>query len=162
MPQEAIFSDTELACLTQDEIEFLREQIDTLKLELSHRDEQLQQVQQELKYTNQELCRAFQINRPSLEEAKKLANQVLVRRPFARTAVAELLSALYGAAVSPLDLEPSPAHQKAHLAKLAAHTQQLQTQFNQLEPQFVTLQTLSQELRVQCQALRAQRQKKEE
>ena len=45
--------------LQQCEIELLREQVASLKLELRDKNQQLQEVEQELRYTNEELCVAL-------------------------------------------------------------------------------------------------------
>ncbi len=59
--------------LLRQQIEFWRELVESLDLELHDKEQQLQATSQELNYTNKELCSALMFERVTLVEAKELS-----------------------------------------------------------------------------------------
>lgn len=53
----------------EERVEFLLKQIESLKLYLFHKDYELQQIEQELNYTRQELCAAISSKLLTMNEA---------------------------------------------------------------------------------------------
>lgn len=92
----------ELLC---EQIEFWRELVESLNLELHEKEQQLQAIEQELNYTNKELCSALMLERVNLAEAKKLSKTILKNNKSASKSLADLLSAIYGSQVQPEELE---------------------------------------------------------
>ena len=62
----------------EETVEFLLEQIESLKLYLFHKNYELQQIEQELDYTKQELCDALSSKQLTINEAMELAKNFLV------------------------------------------------------------------------------------
>ncbi len=79
----------------EDEIDILREQIESLKQLLHHQNEKLQETEQELKHTNHELAAALNSEQLTLDEAKALAKNILTINKPPRDVLAEFLSSFY-------------------------------------------------------------------
>lgn len=92
-----------------EEIEILREQLESLNLELHHKEQQLQEALQELKLTNQELCTALSeesLAPPTRDSALKLALKILSSEKPARECLASLRGAIYDETVHPWEQGP--------------------------------------------------------
>jgi len=61
----------------EETVEFLLEQIESLKLYLFHKNYELQQIEQELDYTKQELCDALSSKQLTINEPMELAKKAL-------------------------------------------------------------------------------------
>lgn len=141
-----------------EEIEILREQLSSLKqevhlleLKLHEQREQMQELEAELHSTNQELCRAVNTPYLSLDEAKKIAKDLIAadKPPF--EAIAELLSTIYACEVPvsqsdssfPVDTDAQQPHAKQYITSterrkvvLVAKYTELQAQTEDLREQF--------------------------
>lgn len=91
--------------LLREQLEFSRELTESLKLESRYKDRQLQEVEQELKYTNHDLCTALMLEQVCFEEAKELAKTILKSKKPVSQSLAELLSAIYGSTVKIEEVE---------------------------------------------------------
>ncbi|PSB26926.1 hypothetical protein [Chlorogloea sp. CCALA 695] len=87
---------------TLEQIEILHEVIETLNLGLRYKEQQLQELEQELIDTNQELWTTFSLEQISLAQAKALARTIWQTNKSTSDSLAELIGAIYGSAV---DLE---------------------------------------------------------
>ncbi len=86
-------------------VKLLCEQIETLKQLLQLQQLELYQIQQELNYTNKELCAALNAEWLTLEEAKELVKKILVsKKPYSQS-LAKLLSAIYNSTVKASELD---------------------------------------------------------
>lgn len=93
-------------CELQDTIEILQEQLESLNQLLLYKELEIQEMEQELLSTNQELCSALSLECLTLEEAKELAKKILASQKPTGECLAELLSAIYGSSVKADELEP--------------------------------------------------------
>lgn len=100
------FIDSEILLPELEEIALLREQIESLMLELLEKNEDLRELEQELQSTNEELCEALKItDLVSFPRAKKCAQMILKSQLPQKEALAALLSAIYGCPVQASDLQ---------------------------------------------------------
>ena len=90
--------------LSREQIEFWRELVDSLNLELRDKEQRIQQVEQELMYTNQELCNAFMLQKLEPDEAIEFAQKILQNQKSVSESLAELLTAIYNRAIKPKEL----------------------------------------------------------
>ncbi|WP_206756644.1 hypothetical protein [Aerosakkonema funiforme] len=90
----------------EDTIEILRQQIEMLNQELRGKELQLQELEQELSFTNEQLC-AYSSQQLTFKEAKELAKYLLASQKSSSESLAELLSAIYGYYVKGNDLKPT-------------------------------------------------------
>ncbi|MBF2006944.1 MAG: hypothetical protein IGS49_16100 [Chlorogloeopsis fritschii C42_A2020_084] len=88
----------------EDALELLWEQVETLKQELYYKELDLQEIEQELNYINQELCAALTSEWPPLDEAKQLFKNILVSKKPISESLAELLSLIYNSTVQASEL----------------------------------------------------------
>ena len=84
---------------TLEQIEILHEVVKTLNLESRYQKQQLQELEQELIYTNQELCTALQLENINFAQVKALARTILKSNKSTRDSLAELIGAIYSSAV---------------------------------------------------------------
>lgn len=94
-------------------VELLREQVKTLKQELQYERQIVKEYHQELLCTNlemsiinTELQEVRRLERLKLDEANRLAQNILGRHKSTSKALAELLSAIYDILVTADQLEP--------------------------------------------------------
>ncbi len=78
----------------EETVEILKEQIESLKLELCYTSHELEEIEQELNYTNHELCAlnklyAASSKLVSINEVKKLAKNLLVNEKPIRAVLVE-------------------------------------------------------------------------
>lgn len=81
----------------EEKVEFLLEQIESLKLYLCDKDYELQEIRQELIYTNQELCTALNSQPLTIDEAIELTKKLLASDRLTEDALVELLIAINSA-----------------------------------------------------------------
>ncbi|MBD0347334.1 MAG: hypothetical protein ICV63_21435 [Coleofasciculus sp. Co-bin14] len=112
LQETTIISAYELLKL-QHEAEILREQVDSLKHELEYKNWLIEACQQELRDANSEieafnceLQNIYSLEALKLDEAKRLARNMLSHRRFTRESLAELLSAMCCVEVTADELEP--------------------------------------------------------
>ncbi|MEI2579406.1 hypothetical protein [Scytonema sp. PRP1] len=80
----------------EEKVEFLLEQIESYKLELCYKNYELQEIKQELSYTNQELCAAvISTKQLTINEAMELAKKLLASDKPTEDVLVELLTAIY-------------------------------------------------------------------
>lgn len=91
--------------LLREQLEFYREIVESLKLERLNQKQELQELEQELAYTNRNLCDALKLERVCLEEAKALAKTILKSKKSVSKSISELLSAIYHSPVRLEELE---------------------------------------------------------
>ena len=89
----------------EDTVELLYEQIETFKQLLEYKQLELEEIKQQLRYTNEDLCAALNSPWVTLDEAKQLVKQILVSKKPVNETLAKLLSAIYNSPVKPLELE---------------------------------------------------------
>lgn len=94
-------------------VELLREQVETLKQELQYEREIVKEYHQELLCTNlemstinRELQELRRLERLKLDEAKRLAQNILANHKSTSESLAELLSAIFDFLVTADQLEP--------------------------------------------------------
>lgn len=97
--------DTKNLVKLEDETEILREQIESFKQILCHKNQKLHQTEQELRDTNNELSAALNCAQLTLDEAKELAKNILSMEKPARDALAEFLSTFYHRSVKAEQLQ---------------------------------------------------------
>lgn len=114
LQKQRIISAYELLKMEQ-EAEILREQVESLKQELQYAYELVEEYRQELldandemSLLNRELQDESRLDRLKLDEAKRLAQNLLISRQFTSESFAELLSAFSGVVVTADELEPKP------------------------------------------------------
>lgn len=78
----------------EETVEILKEQIESLKLELCYTNHELEEIKQELNYTNQELCAVNKLSAASsksvsINEVKKLAKKLLAREKHIQAVLVE-------------------------------------------------------------------------
>jgi fumarate hydratase class II len=78
----------------QEKVEFLLELIESYKLELCYKNYELEEIKQELSYTNQELCAALN-PKLTINEAMELAKKLLASNKPTEDVLVELLTAIY-------------------------------------------------------------------
>lgn len=79
----------------EDIIKSLEAQVESLELELSYKNYQMEERQQELRYTNQELCAASNLEKLTFAQAEELARNFFVTEKPIKDALVELLTAIY-------------------------------------------------------------------
>ncbi|NMG10812.1 hypothetical protein [Brasilonema sp. UFV-L1] len=88
----------------EETVELLCEQVETLKQLLYHKELELQEIEQELHNTNEDLYAALKSPWLALDEAKELVKEVLVsKKPIGET-LATLFSTIYNSTVKPEEL----------------------------------------------------------
>lgn len=97
----------------EQEAEILREQVETLKQELQYECQLGEQYQQEIVCTNlemsiinRELQEVHRLEKLKLDEAKRLAQNLLFNHKSTSESLAELLSAIYDVSVTAEQLKP--------------------------------------------------------
>ena len=78
----------------EEKVEFLLELIESYKLEMCYKQYELQEIKQELSYTNQELCAALN-PKLTINEAMVLAKKLLASDKPTEHVLVELLTAIY-------------------------------------------------------------------
>lgn len=78
----------------EEKVEFLLELIESYKLEMCYKHYELQEIKQELSYTNQELCAALN-PKLTINEAMVLAKKLLASDKPTEHVLVELLTAIY-------------------------------------------------------------------
>lgn len=118
LQKQRIISAYELLKMEQ-QAEILREQVESLKQELQYAYELVEEYRQELldandemSLLNRELQDESRLDRLKLDEAKRLAQHLLISRQFTSESFAELLSAFSGVAVTADELEPKRTKRK--------------------------------------------------
>ncbi|MBD1836474.1 hypothetical protein H6F61_28285 [Cyanobacteria bacterium FACHB-472] len=155
----------------EDTVELLQEQVESLKQELHYKELELQEIQQELIFTNQELCAALAVKQLTLNEAKELAKRILASQNITGESLSELLSAIYGTPVKADELQqidtassitrltnahpnnaPNPlrgSELRAKFTSLAEQSDKLQARSNRLRQQ-------ANEVTAHCKKLKTQ------
>ncbi|MUG97389.1 hypothetical protein F7734_35715 [Scytonema sp. UIC 10036] len=90
--------------VSQEEIELLRELIESQNGYIYQLEQKLLEVKQELDITNQELSKALLLG-VCLDEAKALAKIILQEQKIGTKLVAQLLTVIYGSLVKPEELK---------------------------------------------------------
>ena len=147
----------------EDAVELLQEQVESLKQELHYKELELQQIQQELIFTNQELCAVLTVKQLTLNEAKELAKNILASQNITGESLCELLSAIYGTPVKADELQQIDT--ASSITRLTnAHPNnapdplrgsELRTKFTSLAEQSDKLQARSNRLREQANEVKA-------
>lgn len=147
----------------EDAVELLQEQVESLKQELHYKELELQQIQQELIFTNQELCAVLTVKQLTLNEAKELAKNILASQNITGESLCELLSAIYGTPVKADELQQIDT--ASSITRLTnAHPNnapdplrgsELRTKFTSLAEQSDKLQVRSNRLRQQANEVKA-------
>jgi chromosome segregation ATPase len=147
----------------EDAVELLQEQVESLKQELHYKELELQQIQQELIFTNQELCAVLTVKQLTLNEAKELAKNILASQNITSESLCELLSAIYGTPVKADELQQIDA--ASSITRLTnAHPNnapdplrgsELRTKFTSLAEQSDKLQARSNRLRQKANEVKA-------
>jgi len=147
----------------EDAVELLQEQVESLKQELHYKELELQQIQQELIFTNQELCAVLTVKQLTLNEAKELAKNILASQNITGESLCELLSAIYGTPVKADELQQIDT--ASSITRLTnAHPNnapdplrgsELRTKFTSLVEQSDKLQARSNRLREQANEVKA-------
>ena len=141
------------AVTAEAELRRLSKQKKSVQQKLHDTTEALKACNQELEYTNQDLCNALQSERLTPDEAKEIARTLVEREEPAREALAQLLSAIYGETVKPWDLQlkkmptaslnPSGRNGVSKLSfepiQLSAEAIRFQAKFGQLAAKFASL-----------------------
>jgi len=83
----------------EDTIDILEAQIESLELELCYKNHKLEEMEQELRYTNQELCTISNSEQLTFEQAEELAIKFLATEKPLKDALVELLIAIYNVPV---------------------------------------------------------------
>ncbi|MBD2004756.1 MULTISPECIES: hypothetical protein [Cyanophyceae] len=155
----------------EDAVELLQEQVESLKQELHYKELELQEIQQELIFTNQELCAALTVKQLTLDEAKELAKSILASQNITGESLSELLSAIYGTPVKADELQqidtassitcltnaepnnaPNPlrgGELRAKFTSLAEQSDKLQARSNKLRQQANEVKAHSRKLKTQ-------------
>lgn len=157
--QECRVSETDPSLLAaQEEIEFLREQLESyrqliknLHSELDERQQQIKELEEELAQTNKELCQALMSHHQEIAQVKQVARQIANRKSSVSASLAALINSTYGCAMPAEALEgekstantvllPSTVYQQilANSRNLKNHSLQLSIQFKELGLQFVS------------------------
>ena len=89
----------------EDTVDLLCEQLETLNQLLEWKQLELDQIKQELNYTNKELCAALNREWLTLDEAKELVKKILVSKKPHSQSLAKLLSTIYSSTVKASELE---------------------------------------------------------
>jgi len=89
----------------EDTVELLCEQVETLKELLHYKQLELQEIERELRYTNEDLCAALNSELVTLDEAKQLVKKILITKKPVGETLAKLLSAIYNSPVKACELE---------------------------------------------------------
>ncbi len=139
--------------LLHEQLEFSREQIETLNLQLGYKEQELEQIEQELTHTNRDLSNAVIFQKVEYGEARQLAQKILNSNKSASESLAQLLTAIYGCATPPEELEhldslsiitnSSTSAETdqivARLKEVKARSKQLYSQYKDLHFQFANL-----------------------
>jgi septal ring factor EnvC (AmiA/AmiB activator) len=146
----------------EDRVELLCEQIETLKQLLQYKELELQQIKQELRYTNEDLCAALNSPWVTLDEAKQLVKQILVSKKPVGETLAKLLRAIYNSSVKPSELEQI---HNSHCIKpsstepnncISTNFEALKTKITDLKKQGAEVRAKSRMLREYSQGIQAQ------
>lgn len=86
--------DAEIIQELEEKVEFLLELIESYKLELCYKNYDLEEIKQELSYTNKELCAALN-SKLTINEAMVLAKKLLASDKPTEHVLVELLTAIY-------------------------------------------------------------------
>lgn len=84
----------------------LLEQLKSLNLENQYKDYQLKLTENELEYTNQELCDALSLQKIEFAQAKEMARLLLESDNYTTETLVVLLNNIYGDLLKPEELEP--------------------------------------------------------
>lgn len=88
----------------REEIEFLRELVETQDLHIYHLEKEFLEVNQELEVINDELAKTLMLG-VSFDEAKAIAKTMLNSEEASSQLVEKLLNILYGLSVQPEELK---------------------------------------------------------
>lgn len=110
--RESPISDATSREAIEEEVAFLREQVESCKQERVYAEQQVEAYRQALEYissdlkeTNQELCKALKVEQLEFSEAKELAKGLMSSGKSMSESLAELLSTIYRFPVQATDLE---------------------------------------------------------
>ena len=98
--QTGIVPNADTSRALEETIEILEAQVESLATELCYRNHQLEQMQQELRYTNQELCTVINSDLLAFEKAEELAREFLANEKPLKDALVELLTTIYNVPVN--------------------------------------------------------------
>jgi (p)ppGpp synthase/HD superfamily hydrolase len=85
----------------EEMIEILEAQVERLDLEQCYKNQELEEMQQELRYANQGLCTEINSAPLTLEQTEELARKFLATEKPLNDALVELLAAIYNVPVDP-------------------------------------------------------------
>ncbi|WP_414582074.1 hypothetical protein [Scytonema sp. PCC 10023] len=146
----------------EDTVELLCEQIETFKQLLEYKQLEIEEIKQELRYTNEDLCAALNSPWVTLDQAKQLVKQILVSKKPVNETLAELLSAIYNSPVKPLELKqihnsysikPSSTEPNNYTS---TNFDALKTKFTEVTKQATEIRAKSRMLREYAQGIQAQ------
>lgn len=129
----------------REEIEFLRELVETQDLHIHHLENELLEVNQELEVINDELAKTLMLG-VSFDEAKAIAKTMLNSQEGSSELVEKLLNILYGLSVKPEELKEK--------VRFNIQTSQINNQVaNQIIIQSRQLRNSSKQMRLQREEL---------
>ncbi|BAY44867.1 hypothetical protein SAMD00079811_24690 [Scytonema sp. HK-05] len=146
----------------EDTVELLCEQIETLKQLLQYKQLEIEEIKQELRYTNEDLCAALNSPWLTLDQAKQLVKQILVSKKPVGETLAKLLSAIYNLPVKPSELEQI---HNSHCIKpltsepnncISTNFEALKTKITEVKKQGAEVRAKSRILREYSQGIQAQ------
>lgn len=150
----------------REQVEFQGELVESLKLKLRYQEQELQEAEQELVYTNRDLCNALILEGVCLETAKELAKTILKSKKSVSESLAELLTAIYGSSVRSEELEQidnsnitmplksSDANRIVTNSKeLGKRSKQLQVHYIKLGSQFISFKASRIKFKARCAEL---------
>lgn len=121
-----------------EEIELLREQVQSWYQLMANLNQELNETQQELAHTNQELCSAYKSNKIELKQAIELAQTILQQRKPVCESLAELLSAIYDLSITATELVPITANflDSIQANRFKTDSERLQTEYIQVKDRY--------------------------
>lgn len=86
--------DAEQSRELEETVEFLEEQIESLRQGLRHKSYELQAIKQELRYTNYKLCAVISSKLLTVDKAEELAKNLLTGEKPTKDVLVELIRAI--------------------------------------------------------------------
>ncbi|GAB1542836.1 hypothetical protein NUACC21_55100 [Scytonema sp. NUACC21] len=141
----------------EETVELLCEQVETLKLLLYYKELELQEIEQELRDTNENLCAALNSPWLPLDEAKELVKAILsTKKPLGET-LATLLSNIYNSTVKPSELgQKEQSNSIKPLISAAGNCRLTNNEVNKTKIMAAALRKQATEIRAKSQMLREQ------
>lgn len=130
-----------------EENQLLREQVESWRKLTQSLELELQETQQELEFTNQDLRNALKSNQLEFEQAIELAQTILKRKKSAGESLAQLLTAIYGRAIKQEELKQIESSSirttpliSAEVERIVDNLKEVRTRSKQLQAQYKELQ----------------------